>query len=340
MVFRSEKKILIAGNSPGEKTNALDRISEAGVDAEMEAVRSACAELGYAVDTIHIRAPLELLDAVRRETPDFIFNLCEGLDGDSAYEMNVAALLELIGIPFTGASALLLGLARNKVLAKRVLRSAGVSVPDGVLLTGSDRRLPENLSWPLICKPACEDASLGIASDSLVGCEADLRRKADELLARYPQDGILVESYVDGREFNAAVLGDGETVCALEISEIDFSALPPDAGRITTYEAKWLEESAVYRATPSRCPAEIDSGLRARLQEVARTVYRALNANAYGRVDLRLDRAGRIYVLEYNPNPDITPGAGFAKALAATGISYPEFVERALAEAIRKVRRK
>ncbi len=340
MGLHSEKKILIAGNAPGENTNALDRISEVGVDAEMDAVRNACAELGYSSKTVHICAPLELLDVVRADPPDFIFNLCEGLSGDSAYEMNLAALLELIGIPFTGASSLLLGLARNKVLAKRVMRAAGVSVPEGFLLTRTDRRTPEDLSWPMICKPACEDASLGISKDSLVRSREELRRKTEELLKRYPQDGILVESYVDGREFNAAVLGDGETVLPLEISEIDFSALPPAADRVTTYEAKWLEDSPVYRATPARCPAEIDDVLRTRLQETACTVYRALNANAYGRVDLRLDREGRIYVLEYNPNPDITPGAGFANALAASGISYPEFVERMLAEALRKVRRK
>ncbi|MDD4818461.1 MAG: ATP-grasp domain-containing protein [Victivallaceae bacterium] len=328
-----QRNILIVGNAPGAATSELDLISETGVDLEMRAVQNACLELGCKVETFHVGNPLDFPAVVREKRPDFVFNLCEGLAGDSAGEMNFAAMLELIGVAYTGATPLLLGVARDKDMAKKLFRSAGLNVPSGVRRRSSREPLPDHLAYPLICKPACEDASLGISANSLIRSEAEFRLKTDPLLERYSRDGILIEEYIDGREFNVAVIGNGITVRPLEVSEIDFSRLPPQADRITTYAAKWLEESDIYKATPSCCPAQIGSALKSRIQSAALAVYRVLEANAYGRVDLRVDRAGKIYVLEYNPNPDITPGAGFAKALAASGISYGEFVGEMLLDA-------
>ncbi len=334
----SVKNLLIVGNATSDRTPELEQLSETGVRDEVAAVARAAAELGMNPTCAYVGDPLEFIGNLRNANVDCIFNLCEGVNGDSAYEMNFAALLELTGIPFTGASALLLGVARNKPLAKQILRASGVRVPTGWHLTGAHPEPPAALRFPLICKPACEDASLGIFHDAVIRDAPALRRRIAELLSRYPQDGILVESYIAGREFNVAILRDHGELRILEPSEIDFSALPANCDPITGYEAKWQEDSPFFQATPSRCPAAVDPATRERLQHVARKVAAALRADAYGRVDMRCAPDGTIYVLEYNPNPDITPGAGFAKALNASGIAYPEFVRMMVRDAHRKVR--
>ncbi|OQA82737.1 MAG: D-alanine--D-alanine ligase B [Lentisphaerae bacterium ADurb.Bin242] len=326
--------ILIVSNAVGEQTNEMDLISEAGVRNEAGAVKTACLALGFRTEELVVSEPLAACESVVNSGADVVFNLCEGVNGDSGYEMHFAALLELSGIPFTGANPLTLGMARNKPLAKQLFRSRGIPVPAGVHLKTVPDRLPEGLSFPLICKPACEDASLGIFHDAVVRDEKSMREKVSFLLEKYPRDGILLEEYIDGREFNVAVLSDGRTVRVLEPSEIDFSRLPENCDRITGYEAKWLEDSALFKTTPSRCPADISPELKSRLQDTALSAYHALAANSYGRIDLRVDRNGRIFVLEYNPNPDISPDAGYAKALAASRLTYAGFVKTVITEAL------
>ncbi len=325
--------ILIVSNDVGKQTSEMDRVSESGVKNEVEAVRTACNVLGFPVEELVIANPLSSWESIADSKADVIFNLCEGVDGDSRYEMHFAALLEMIGIPFTGANALTLGIARNKPLAKELFRSRGIGVPAGIHLKTVPERLPEGMSFPLICKPACEDASLGIFHDAVVRDETSMKKKVSRLLEKYPRDGVLLEEYIDGREFNVALLSDGKAVRALEPSEIDFTGLPEDCDRITGYEAKWLEDNELYKSTPSRCPAPITLEMKSRLQETALNVHHALGANSYGRVDMRLDRNGRIFVLEYNPNPDISFDAGYAKAVAASRLTYAEFVWTVIAEA-------
>ncbi|MDD4099387.1 MAG: D-alanine--D-alanine ligase, partial [Lentisphaeria bacterium] len=197
---------------------------------------------------------------------------------------------------------------------------------------------PVRLGFPLIVKPAAEDASLGILEDAVVRDFPGLCRNCRRLLEQYPRDGVLVEKFIPGREFNVALLPDGGGVKALPPSEIDFSGLEPGADQVVSYKAKWVEDDALYRATPSRCPADVPGDLKARLQDTAVRVHCALGADAYGRVDFRVDGDGRVYVLEYNPNPDISPGAGFCKALQADGWSYPEFVKAVMQAALARRR--
>lgn len=332
-------QILILSNAPCVQTPELERISESAVADEAAAVELALRELGYAPSSASIRDFSELQAVLASYAPGLVFNLCEGLNGHSAYESHIAAMLELQGIAFTGNQSLTLALARNKNLAKKIMRSSGILTPGWICCREIPQSLPESLHFPLICKPACEDASLGILSDAVVHDFAALLRKLEKLLPDYSQEGILVEEFIPGREFNVALLPEISGIRVLPPAEIDFSGLKSDQQQIVSYSAKWLEDDDLYRNTPSFCPTDLPEALLHGLQQTALAVHQALEANSYGRVDIRVDGQGRIFVLEYNPNPDITPGAGFSKALQADHIPYPEFIRKVLQEALTRPQR-
>lgn len=325
--------IMIVSNSSDESSAEVELISEIAVRDEADAVKHAVTELGLRATEISISDPFAACEQIKKSNADVVFNLCEGLNGDSAFEMHVAAIWELSGIPFTGNNPLTLGTARNKTLSKKIFRSSSIPTPKWEYYRELPQTAPSGMRFPLIAKPACEDASLGIFEDAVVRDFDSLKRNVGKILEKYPLDGALVEEFIDGREFNVALVSDGNSVRALPPSEIDFSNIDAGADKITSYEAKWLEDHRLYKATPSRCPANISEELETRLQAIALDVHEALGANSYGRVDFRVDGRENIYVLEYNPNPDISHGAGFSKALDAAGIKYCDFVRMAVDEA-------
>jgi D-alanine-D-alanine ligase len=199
------------------------------------------------------------------------------------------------------------------------------------MLTGDE---PLELRFPLIIKPNAEDASLGVYPDSVVRDEESLRRQLRRCLDNYRQPA-LVEAFIDGREFNVAVMENGEAR-ALPVSEIDFSAMPKDLPRILGYDAKWFEDHPLYQKTPPVCPAPIDEELRARIQGLAVAAFRTLGCRDYARVDFRMDAKGRPFILEVNPNPDISSNAGYARALNAGGVAYASFWGAMIENALRR----
>lgn len=268
----------------------------------------------------------EIVQTLSRLSPKFVFNLCEEMNGKCELEMCVAGLLDLMGIPYTGSGPLALGLALHKFRVKQLLRSYGIPTPRGFLLARGQRLNLENLRFPVIVKPAHEDASLGINSRSICHDMSQLEKQAAYIHKVYAQEA-LVEDYLDGREFNVSIMGD-EDPFVLSISEIDFSEMPDGEPRIVSYRAKWDEESPMFRGTRPICPAEIPKRLESRIKDIALRAYRCLGLRDYGRIDLRTDVRGNIFVLEANPNPDIAPSAGFARAARAAGLSYADLIMR------------
>lgn len=254
-----------------------------------------------------------------------IFNLCEGAFSKSAFEMNVAALLELYGARFTGSPPMALGLALDKGLTKDILSSRGIPTPEYAVMDRAPEVLPKGLEFPLIVKPLREDASVGIDSNAVVSSLKELSNRVEFITKRYSQPAI-VEEYIDGREFNISVLGNGEAKRALPPSEILFVDFPADRPRIICYEAKWVEESPVYMKTVPSCPADVPEQLRDELHAVALRAYDIIGCRDYARVDMRLGADGKIRVLEVNPNPDISANAGFARAGKAAGLPYPDLI--------------
>ena len=264
----------------------------------------------------HAKLKLTRLDA------DLVFNLFEGFAGDPDSEALVPVVMEKRGLPYTGCPAEVLQLGLDKVNVKVMLRAAGIPTPDFQVLnprTLDSFRLP----FPCIVKPRRDDASHGISDASVVHSGAELARQVRAMSASYPT-GVLVERFLPGREFNATVLG-GAALTVLPPSEIVYT-LPPDKPRLLSFAAKWETDSPEYAGTNAVCPAEVTPEEMERLKETARFVFRKLAGRGYARVDLRMDDAGTLHVLEINPNPDISPDAGAALQAAAAGLSYSDFI--------------
>jgi D-alanine-D-alanine ligase len=244
-----------------------------------------------------------------------VFNLAEGVGGRAVEEPRVAALLELMGVPFTGSSSETLALCRRKDRSNAVLRSEGLPVPAWrVAEAGTD------LHWsvfPAIVKPVGEDGSVGIHESSVAEDGMEL-----EVAIARAGGRALVQRFVGGRELNVGVVGDR----LLPISEIRFSS----PQRVVSYAAKWAPGSQDDRATVPVCPAHLPVTASRAVSELARAAWAAVGGQGYGRVDLRMDEQGRPWILEVNPNPDLAPDAGLARMAAAAGWTYATLVERIL----------
>ncbi len=325
-------KVIVTFNESKSFQDTLDPdiISEAAVQDEARAVYSALLERGHQAEYFPVKNIYEDLPQIRAMKPDVIFNLCEGYLGNARQEMNLAGIWELMDIPFTGNAPLTLGLAQNKLLAKELFVSNGIPTPPYRIYS----EIPAgcDLEYPLIAKPVAEDGSVGITQRSVIHNQSDLEPVIGALLQKYRQP-ILVEKFIPGREFNVSVMGNQDPE-VLAVGEIDYRNVTDDFVKITSYEAKWLEEHPLYKQTPSVCPADVDPGLRRRLGALALDVYRCLQGRDYGRVDIRMDEDNQLFVLEYNPNPDISPDAGFVKALRAAGWEYGAFVEFIVQQAV------
>jgi len=306
---------------------AADRISEEGAADEAKAVRRALRELGHDAELIPLGSdPGKFLTALRTAKPAAVFNLCEGFWGDSRKELHVAALLELAGFPYSGSTPLCLGLSQDKARTKDLLVRHKLPTPPYTLVEpGTSFHALNDLVFPLIVKPRSEDASLGITHESIVEDTAALHARIRYVHQTYHQ-GALIEEFIAGREINAAVLGNdpGEP---LPPSEIIFQPGLPRA--IVSYAGKWLEQSQEYSGTVPVCPAPLDQQEAERIRDVTLKAYALLGCRDYARVDMRL-RDGIPFILEINANPDISPGAGLARAAAAHGLPYPVLIGRIL----------
>ncbi|MEM2739402.1 MAG: ATP-grasp domain-containing protein [Candidatus Bathyarchaeia archaeon] len=319
---------------PSGRPDSLEYISEAGVLEEVEAVRIALEKLGLEYSVIPLKDDIiGFARMVRDYNPDVAINLCEGAFGYGMYEMNVAALLELLGIPYTGSDPLSLALARDKSLSKDIFRARDISTPKyRVLKSFSDWDF--KLSFPLIVKPVSEDASIGLTRRNFVRCLDELKDMVEYVIGRYNQPA-LVEEYIAGRELNVAFIG-GDEPTILPISEVVFEF--EDEPRIVDYYAKWVKGSYEYERTKPVCPAILDGETKARVEAIALKAYKALGCRDYGRVDIRL-RDGIPYVLEVNPNPDISLDSGFVRSLNASGIRYEDFIARIISYALERSRK-
>jgi D-alanine-D-alanine ligase len=320
----------VFGPSRGED---VDYVSEAEVEEQADAVQGALAKLGFDYRRFILGEDIEgFVRELKEYRPDVVINLCEAVFGDSHLEMDVPGILELLRVPYTGSPPLSLGLCQDKGLTKYLLMASGIPTPRFQVLEAlEDWR--GGLSYPLFVKPLWEDASLGITKESYITKHEELEKRVEYIVHRYRQPA-LVEEYIGGRELNVAILGDKEPE-ALPVSEIvfEFSGEP----KIVNYSAKWLKDSEEYAKTVPVCPARLKAGEKHRVEQTALQAYGVLHCRDYARIDIRL-RQGISYVLEANPNPDISPDAGFARSLKTAGISYEGFIRRIISYALERGR--
>jgi D-alanine-D-alanine ligase len=342
-------KILLAFNQPiggiyesydgrrvkSESSSSID-LSEVGVLEEYEEIKEALTQKGFQTETFNLLDNIdELCSRLGSGNYDVVFNLVESVDGESIKEMFVAGIYELYNVPYTGCSAVTLGLCLNKHRAKLIMKGAGFSVPRWRLylnpLTIIFDSKPE---FPLIVKPSQEDASVGISEQSVVNDEKELKDQLEFLYDTLKQP-IIVEEYIEGREINSAILGDKEKI-ALPLSEISFDTLPDDLPKIVTYDGKWIKDSLYYKNTIPVCPAPLDDEIAERIKKIALNVSDLFGCRDYCRVDFRLDKNNQPYILEVNPNPDISIDAGFARAAKAYGLSYDELLVKIIEFALER----
>jgi D-alanine-D-alanine ligase len=329
-------RVLVVHNRDYEGADAdPENRARADVLSTAEGVRQALERLGHPVDLLGVGGDLDgVLREIATFEPAVVFNLCESIDGISSLEPLMPLLLERAGLSYTGSPPLTLGLAVHKHKAKDVLRGAGVPTPEAVLMTTSDvSRI--DLPFPLIVKPGREDASVGITLESVVHDRAALERQVTFILARYRQPA-LVERYIEGREIYISMLERPEGgVEVLPLYEIDFAEMPAGAPRIVSFDGKWVESSPEFNGTkPVACALAPD--LMARLTTVAETAFAAMELRDYARLDVRLDAAGTPYVIDVNPNCDLSDGAGFARAARAAGLGYDAVIGRIVELALQR----
>lgn len=291
---------------------------------------------GYQACTVGITDDVVTsLGRLRELRPAAVFNLCESIRGDNRFECLLPLLLELEGVPHTGSAAFALSLALRKEVVKDVLAARGVPVPRGILVHSVAETDNLGFDFPLIVKPAREDASVGISSASVVHDPAALSARVSHVRDHYRQPA-LVEEFIEGREIYVSLLGrlDDEPQ-VLPLHEIDFADMPADRPKIVSFEAKWIEESAEYKGTKPVLCTGLSDALHARVTAVARAAFRTVGLRDYGRVDIRLHANGTPYVIDVNPNCDLSHVAGgYGRAVRAAGLSYEDLVLRLVALAL------
>jgi D-alanine-D-alanine ligase len=304
---------------------------EPPVDPLLEQLRAALVSGGHDTRLIGVDNAVEpVVAALRAESPDLVFNLAESFGGKSALESSVAGLLNLLGLRYTGSSPAGLLLAGDKSLSKKVLSFHSIKTPKFATLYRGAVDWAGDISFPLIVKPPQEDASLGISAKSVVTDLRDLFNRIGELQSTFQQP-VLVEEFVDGREFYVGVLGN-VNAHALPVIELDFSGFPVGVPRIASWEAKWGDDGAgagaQFAGTRSVFPADVGTSLVQRMQEVAVEAFHALRLRDYARIDLRVTENEEIYVIEVNPNCYLERESEFARAAAEDGVTYEALIAR------------
>ena len=303
---------VVAFNDDVDLKPHLNDIEKIGEAESAESAREIAEILGA---TLY---PVRDLRTALRDLRDahVVFNLCEGVLGNPRYEMHFALALEMLGIPFTGADPIAVGLCMDKIFVKRLLNAHGITTPrDDV--------------FPAIVKPSREDAGVGIDAASVVNTpqEAEARRRYIEETYGQP---ALIEEFIDGREFNQAMYLDrmlppGEIVFADELAPQE---------RVVGWKAKWASGSREDRATVNVTPGVMSDTLRRDISDLCRKAAGILSIRGYCRMDIRQRTTGELCIVDINPNPDIGPESGFRKALAAAGIAFRDFLEELMMSAL------
>lgn len=256
--------------------------------------------------------------------PFCVFNLFEGFSKDPQKEAVFVKLLESAKIPFTGNSSFALSACLDKIKVKRILKKNNLPVAHSILIKSLEYPVPRGLNFPLFIKPCREDGSCGIYQDSLVCNKEELSAAIKKRLKNFPE-GVIAEEFLPGREYSVAFLGNNYYE-PLGISEIDYSrygGLPP----FLTYDAKWEKKTLDYRVIVPDYEPKISRTLKKNIIDLSGKAGEALGCRSYFRVDLR-ESAGKFFIIDINPNPDINKDSGYIKLAFAKGYTYDAIIEK------------
>jgi D-alanine-D-alanine ligase len=310
---------------------------EPPVDPVLDQVSSVLSSQGHEVSRVSADDDVvPVVVALRGIQPELVFNLSESFAGVSSLDSNLAALLNLMALRYTGSSHAGLMVAGDKSLTKKILGFHGIRTPEFAAVFRGALDHAGDIDFPVIVKPPQEDASIGITNRSVVHDLKELFARIDELQSEFNQP-VLIEEFIEGREFYVGVLGNLNPE-ALPVMEMDFSGLPVGAPRIASWEAKWgadgsgagegAEASAEFAGTRSVFPNDLDEALVERIQKTAIDSFEALRLRDYARIDMRVNDRGEIFVIEVNPNCYLEKNAEFARAAERDGITYEKLIAK------------
>lgn len=264
--------------------------------------------------------------------PHLVFNIAEGLWGDLR-ESYVPFISERLGLPYTGSEPLTLAICLNKSYAKRMMQYYRIPTAEFHTISKSESLKLENDFFPAILKPVSEGSSKGIFNSSIVNSAWELQSKMDNMFLDYGNE-ILVEKFLQGREFTVAIWGNGKEIEVLPIVEIIYSELPEGSYPIYSYEAKWIWDTVEKPLNIFQCPANIDSELYNRIKETCLMTYRVFKIRDWCRIDVRLDQNNNVNIIELNPLPGILPdpkeNSCFPKAARSLGYDYNQMINKIL----------
>ena len=292
---------------------------------DREEIFEALQKLGHEPSYLVVDGEDPSLLAVAKAKADLIFNLGESYAGDDTKDMNLAAYLDLLEIPYTGSGPRGLFMAQNKALAKKIFHFHDIRTPFFAVSYKGQLDHAHDIAFPLIVKPLAEDGSIGIDALSVVSSVKELMERIHYVHESFDCPA-LIEEYIEGREIYGAVLGNDKPE-GLPLVEMDLSKLPEGTPKIAGTEVKWEKDSEAYKKTRSQIAEDLDEETTRHLQQTAVAAYQALQLRDYGRIDMRLTPDGKIYVIEANPNPWLSSGAEFAMAARKSGRSYADLMQ-------------
>ena len=335
--MKKKLKVLMLFYSPYQKPRGYDYKEEFADPENMyteKDVLEALRALGHEVSLLGVFNDIvPFFEEIRENKPDVIFNMMEVFNDQTYLEKNMAALLEITGIPFTGSSSGVLYLCNNKAVHKKILNYHRIKVPQfHDFAKGVRVSVPPRFRMPAVIKPLCEEASRGISQASIVDTSQAFIERVKFIHDNMNMDAI-AEEYIEGRELYVTVLGH-KRLTVLPPREMVFAKVPDEQPRIATYKAKWDDNYRERWGIDSVQPKDLGSGVLKHIEDECKRAYRALDARSYLRFDLRLTPQGDVYFIEPNANPCIAKIDEMAMAAQKAGISYDELIQQVLEQAI------
>lgn len=337
--MKKRLKVLLVFDTPVPKPRDYAYIDEfQEIDWNTEAhVYKALIENGHDVRMLGICRDLNiLLEEVKENKPDVIFNLAEVFDAKASLDKNFVGFLEMLGIPYTGSSSKTLFLCNDKALHKKILRFHRIRVPKfHDYYRGHKVWLLKKLRLPLVVKPLADEASRGISQASVVDSEEALIERVKFIHEKMNMDAI-AEEYIPGRELYVSLIGN-KRIQVLPFREMKFgSSKSEEEPRIATYKAKWDKDYRKKWGLKNVFPGKLADGVQEELEEICKRAYRVLNMQCYARFDVRVTQSGRTFIIEANANPNLAKNDEIAQSAEKAGIPFEKLVQRILMLAFKR----
>ncbi|HEY8670373.1 MAG TPA: D-alanine--D-alanine ligase [Terriglobales bacterium] len=334
-------KVAVLYDVWGEEESSEEDAADAGrkkkEKEDREEIFDALTKLGHEPSYHVLDGRPQSLYGLGKCGADLIFNLTESYAGDDTKEMNVAAYMDLLGIPYTGAGPHAHFLAQDKATAKKMFAFHNIRTPYFATAYRGNIEHAHDVKFPLIVKPQSEDGSIGIDAEAVVTGVKELMERVEYVQNEFDSPA-LIEEYIEGREIYAAILGSYEHTEVLPLVELDLSKLPEGTPRIASRDVKFERGSKAYKLTKSKIAEDLDEATTQKLSDTALAAYQAVKLRDYGRIDMRLTPDGDVYVIEANPNPWLSSKHEFAMAAKKSGRPYTQLIGEIVDLAIQRTR--